>query len=133
MKQKKNEPNTRQKKNGKKLLVLLANSSLFYVLLRLIIALGERLQNPYIYYIGSSAYMIAAGALIIAYFVLNGCTFNQFNPTWDDLPEKWTNEKKAEYLRTLPERQGKAKQLLYILLPLIVSIFISYMELILFV
>jgi len=132
MKPQKNDPNARHKKNAKKLLILFVNSVLFYALLRLIIALGERLQNPYVYYIGSSAYMIAAGALIIAYFALNGGTFNKFNPTWDDLPDGWTSEKKAEFLRKLPERQGKAKQLLFILLPLIVSIFLSYMELILF-
>ncbi len=132
MKQKKNDPNARHRKNATKLLILFVNSVLFYALLRLIIALGEQFRNPMIYFIGSGAYMIGAGALILAYFVLNGCTFNKYNPTWDELPEKWTDEQKAEHLRALPKRQEKAKQLLYILLPLIVSIFISYMELILF-
>lgn len=132
MKQKKNDPNVRHKRNAKKLLVLFVNSVLFYALLRLIIELGERLRNPMIYFIGSGAYMIGAAALIIAYFILNGCTFNKYAPTWDDLPEKWTNERKAEHLRKLPENQAKAKQILYVLLPLIVAIFISYMELIIF-
>ncbi len=132
MKQKKNDPNVRHKRNAKKLLVLFVNSVLFYALLRLIIELGERLRNPMIYFIGSGAYMIGAGALIIAYFVLNGCTFGKYAPAWDELPEKWSDERKAEHLRRLPRRQEKAKQLLYVLLPLIVAIFISYMELIIF-
>lgn len=131
---KKNDPNAKHKKSARKLLVLLINFVLIYALLRLIIELGERLRNPMIYYIGSSVYMIAMAGLIIAYFVLNGFTFNKYNPTWDELPtgKRWTDEKKAEFLRLLPERQAKAKQLLYVLLPLIVSIFISYIELFLF-
>ncbi len=132
MKQNKTDPNARHKKNGKKLLILFVNSVLFYALLRLIIALGEQFRNPMIYFIGSGAYMVASGALIIAYFILNGCTFNKYEPTWDDLPEKWTDEKKAKHLRELPARKEKAKKLLFVLLPLIVAIFISYMELILF-
>ena len=132
MKQKKNDPNARHRKNASKLLVLFVNSVLFYVLLRLIIELGERFRNPMIYFIGSGAYMVGAGALIVTYFVLNGCTFNKYAPTWDELPEKWTDERKAEHLRLLPARQAKAKQLLFVLLPLIVAIFISYIELILF-
>jgi len=129
MKQKKNEPNARHKRNAKKLLVLFVNSVLFYALLRLIILLGERMRNPFIYYVGSSAYMIAAGALILAFFVLNGYTFNKNNPTWDELPEKWSDEQKANFLRKLPKNQEKAKQLLFLLLPLIVAIFISFAEL----
>jgi len=129
---KKNDPNARHRKNGKKLLILFINSVLFYAILRLIVALGEQTRNVMIYYIGSSAYMLAAGALIIAYFILNGCTFNKYEPTWDDLPEKWTNEQKSKHLRELPGRQEKAKKLLFVLLPLIVAIFLSYIELILF-
>jgi len=128
---KKNDPNSRHKKNAKKLLILFVNSVLFFALYRLIVELGERLQNPMIYYIGSSIYMAATAVLIIAYFILNGGTFGKYNPTWDDLPDggRWTKERKAEFLRRLPERQAKAKQLLYILLPLIVTLFLSYFEL----
>jgi len=128
---KNNDPNRKHRKNAHKLLVLFINFVLIYALFRLIIELGERMRNPMIYYIGSSVYMIAAAVLIVAYFVLNGFTFNKNNPTWDDLPDgkRWTDEKKAEFLRLLPERQAKAKQLLYVLLPLIVTIFMSYIEL----
>lgn len=129
-----NDPNQKHKRAARKLLILLVNFILIYALLRLIIELGERLQSPTLYYVGSGAYMAALAGLTIAYFVLNGFTFNKNNPTWDDLPSnrRWTDERKAEYLRRLPERQAKAKQLLYVLLPLIVTIFISYIELFLF-
>ncbi len=128
---KKNDPNQRHKKNATKLLVLFINSVLFFALYRLIVELGERFQNPMIYYIGSSIYMAATAGLILAYFILNGGTFGKYNPTWDDLPDggRWTDERKAAFLRRLPARQAKAKQLLYILLPLIVTLFLSYFEL----
>lgn len=121
----------KNKKTRRKVLILLLNFVLLYALLRLIIALGEQLRSPAIYYIGSGAYMIAMGGLIVAYFVLNGGTFNRYNPTWDDLPsgKRWTDEKKAEFLRRLPERQAKARQLLYVLLPMLATIIISYIEL----
>ncbi len=128
---KKNDPNQKHKKNAKKLLILFVNSVLLFAVYRLVVELGERFMLPILYYIVSTVYMVTAAALIIAYFVLNGGTFGKFTPTWDDLPEggRWTNEKKAEFLRLLPKRQAKAKQLLYILLPLAVTLFLSYFEL----
>ncbi len=128
---KKNDPNRKHKKNATKLLILFVNSILFFALYRLIVEMGERFRNPMIYYIGSTVYMVAVAVLIIAYFVLNGGTFGKYDPKWDDLPSggRWTDERKADFLRRLPARQAKAKQLLHILLPLIVTLFLSYFEL----
>jgi len=123
--------NDKLNKSVRKLLILFVNFVLLYALLRIIIELGERMMNPMIYYIGSMAYMLSAAGIIIAYFILNGYTFNREFPKWDDLPSNkhWTDERKAEFLRRLPERRAKAKQLLYVLLPILVTIFISYIEL----
>ncbi len=122
------------KKALKKLLILFVNFVLLYALLRLIIELGVRFRSPMIYYIGTGAYMLAAAGLLIAYFVLNGFSFGKETPTWDELSAggRWSDEKKADFLRNLPARRAKAKQLLYVLLPIIVTLFVSYMELFLF-
>lgn len=113
----------------RKLGLVFLNFILFYVLLRLIILLAGRTGIMAIYYIGSAAYMIGAGAVFIAFFCLNGFTVNNVDRTYEDLPEKWTEEQKRNFLAKQPERRKKARSLMYILMPMIVTILISYIEL----
>lgn len=124
-------------KSGKqalrKLLVLFLNFIILYGLLRVIITLGERLQNPVIYYIGSSAYMIGLAVLVILFFYWNGGTFDTKLPLPEDLPEEWSLTEKREYLEKRKTGMEKAKKLLYVLLPLLVTLGISYIELWFFV
>jgi len=117
------------KKNVRKLLLLAVNFALIYGFLRLIILLGEKLMEPMIYYVGSTVYMVALGVLIIVYFTLNGGTFNTNMPQAEDLPEAWSLTEKQTYLEKCRRRREKAKKLLYVLLPLVVSVGISYIEL----
>lgn len=121
------------KKALRKLLVLLLNFILLYGLLRVIITLGERLQMPVIYYIGSSAYMIGLAVLVILFFWRNGGTFDMKLPLPEELPEEWSLTEKRDYLEKRRTGMEKAKKLLYILLPLLVTIGISYIELWFFV
>ena len=121
------------KKALRKLLVLLLNFIILYGLLRVIITLGERLQMPVIYYIGSSAYMIGLAVLVILFFWWNGGTFDTKLPLPEDLPEEWSLTEKRDYLDKRRAGMEKAKKLLYILLPLLVTIGISYIELWFFV
>ncbi len=113
----------------KKVGILFLNFVLFYALLRAIIAIGEHTGAVWVYKIGTAAYGLLAGGLIIAFFVLNGYTFNKPDYEPEDLPDRWSEEKKREYLEKLPANREKAKKLIYILLPLIVSLSISYIEL----
>ncbi len=113
----------------RKLGVLFLNFVLFYALLRLIILLAGRTGLMTIYYIGSTAYMLGAAAVFVAFYCLNGFTVNNIDRTWDDLPDKWTDEQKRDFLRKQPERRKKAKNLMYILLPMVVTIAINYIEL----
>ena len=121
------------KKALRKLLVLLLNFIILYGLLRVVITLGERLQIPVIYYIGSSAYMIGLAVLVILFFWWNGGTFDTKMPLPEDLPEEWSLTEKRAYLDKRRTGMEKAKKLLYILLPLLVTIGISYIELWFFV
>jgi len=121
------------KKVLRKLLVLLLNFIILYGLLRVVITLGERLQMPVIYYIGSSAYMIGLAVLVILFFWWNGGTFDTKMPLPEDLPEEWSLTEKRAYLDKRRTGMEKAKKLLYILLPLLVTIGISYIELWFFV
>lgn len=118
------------RRNLKKLGILFLNFVILYALLRLIIAFGERYQNVWIYYIGTSLYIVSACVLFLAFFFLNGFTFSNADRTADELPAKWDDEKKRKFLEAQPERRAKAKRLLYVFLPLVISLFISYIELI---
>lgn len=113
----------------RKLGILFLNFVLFYVLLRLIIMLAGRTGIMAIYYIGATTYMLGAGAVFIAFFCLNGFTINNVDRTWDDLPEKWTDDQKRGFLAKQPERRKKARSLMYILMPMVVTILINYIEL----
>ena len=121
------------KKALRKLLMLFLNFVILYGLLRVIITLGERLQMPVIYYIGSSVYMIGLAVLVILFFFWNGGTFDTKLPLPEDLPEEWSLTEKRDYLEKRKAGIAKARKLLYILLPLLVTLGISYVELWFFV
>lgn len=126
---KKNDNQEKSRRTLRKLGVLLLNFALFYALLRLIIAASERFALPWIYYVGTTLYLLFGGGCFVAFYVLNGFTFNKEERTIDDLPENWTNDRKMEFLRKQPERKAKAKQLIYIILPMLVTLAVSYVEL----
>ncbi len=109
--------------------ILLLNFALFYFLLRVIIVLSERTGQLWIYYAGTTAYAVFAAVCFVAFYVLNGFTFNREERTIDDLPEKWTSEKKMEFLGRQTENKEKARRLIYVILPLMVVFAVSYIEL----
>ena len=117
----------------RRMLILLLNFIILYGLLRVIITLGERLQSPLIYYIGSSAYMIGLAVMVILFFFWNGGTFDTKLPLPEELPEEWSLSEKRDYLAKRKAGSEKAKKLLYVLLPLLVTVGISYIELWFFV
>ena len=121
--------NNSGKQTLRKLLVLFLNFIILYGLLRVIITLGERLQSPLIYYIGSSVYMIGLAVLVILFFYWNGGTFDTKLPLPEDLPEEWSLTEKRDYLEKRKAGMGKARKLLYVLLPLLITVGISYIEL----
>ena len=89
----------------------------------------KKLGILWIYYAVTILYGAAVVGLFLGFYVLNGFTLNRVEFTWDDLPEKWDTGRKQKFLRELPENRKRAQRLLYVLLPLIVTLFISYIEL----
>ena len=126
---KKNDNQEKSRRTLRKFGVLLINFALFYTILRLIITASERLASPWIYYVGTTLYILFGGGCFVAFYVLNGFTFNKEERTIDDLPENWDSDRKMEFLRKQPERKAKAKQLIYIILPMLVTLAVSYVEL----
>ncbi len=103
-----------------------------FALFRFIIYLSESLEMMWIYYVGTSVYAVAVIVLFCAFYVLNGFTLSRPEYTREDLPDKWSEEKKTEFLEKLPQNREKAKSLLFILMPLVVTLLVSYIGLTLF-
>lgn len=119
----------RSRRTLRKLGVLFLNFVLIYAAFRLLIELGERTRQLWIYYGTTIVYGIVAVVLFVAYFVLNGFSFNKEPRVWEELPEKWTDEQKKDFMAKQPERKEKAKNLIYIIMPIVVTLMISYVEL----
>lgn len=113
----------------KKVLALFGGFVISYALLRGIVAVSEHFHAPLVYYIGTLIYATAVGALFAAFYVLNGYTFDNRDREIDELPARWSDEKKAEFLEKQPARRARAKKLLFVLLPAVVSILVSIIEL----
>lgn len=128
-----NDNTSRSKRSLRKLGVLFVNFILIYALFRLLLELSERTRQLWIYYGTTLVYGAAAIVLFVAYFVLNGFSFNKEPRTWEELPEKWTDEQKKDFMENQPERKEKAKNLIYILMPLVVTLMISCLELYFFI
>ena len=117
------------KETLKKVLLLFAGFVLTYALLRFIIYLADALDMPWIYYAGTALYGAAVVVLFAVFYVLNGFTLGRTEYGRDDLPDAWTDERKDEFLRRLPANRAKARSLMYILMPLVVTLLLSYIEL----
>lgn len=84
----KQNPQSPGNKALRKLGILLLNFALFYALLRLVITLAERTGQLWIYYAGTVLYALFGAGCFVAFYVLNGFTFNREERTIDELPEK---------------------------------------------
>ena len=132
MKRRSHEPTEQQKRARQglaKIGILLVNFALLFFLLRLLIELSARTGKLWIYYAGSLGYGILAGGLFVAFFILNGFTLSRDSLGWDDLPSDWTDERKRTYLEKQPGRKARARQLLYVLLPLVIVFLVDFVEL----
>lgn len=117
------------KETLKKVGLLFAGFALTYALLRFIIHLADAFSMPWIYYAGTALYGVAVVVLFAVFYVLNGFTLGRTEYTEEDLPEKWSPEKKAAFLKNLPANRAKARNLMYILMPIVVTLLLSYIEL----
>ena len=116
----------------RKIGILLLNFALFYALLRLVITLAERTGQLWIYYAGTTLYALFGAGCFVAFYVLNGFTFNCEERTIDELPEKWSSERKMEFLGKQTENKQKARRLVYVILPMLLTLAVSYIELMFF-
>ena len=118
----KQNPQSPGNKTLRKLGILLLNFALFYALLRLVVTLAERTGQLWIYYAGTTLYALFGAGCFVAFYVLNGFTI-------DELPEKWSSDRKMEFLGKQTENKQRAQRLVYIILPMLLTLAVSYIEL----
>lgn len=123
-----NSNNAIAKRALKKFGILALNFVVLYSLLHLIILASERFACMPIFYAGMTVYGVAIGGLFIAYYILNGFSFDKTEITADDLSDKWDDERKRKYLAELGANREKAKKLIYFLFPLVLTMLIYYIE-----
>ena len=128
----KQTPQSPGNKALRKIGILLLNFALFYALLRLVITLAERTGQLWIYYAGTTLYALVGAGCFVAFYVLNGFTFNREERTIDELPEKWSSDRKMEFLGKQTENKQRAQRLVYIILPMLLTLAVSYIELMFF-
>ena len=125
----KQTPQSPGNKALRKIGILLLNFALFYALLRLVITLAERTGQLWIYYAGTTLHALFGAGCFVAFYVLNGFTFNREERTIDELPEKWSSDRKMEFLGKQTENKQRAQKLVYIILPMLLTLAVSYIEL----
>lgn len=74
------------------------------------------------------AYVIAAGGLILAYFIYNRA-FTGRGVTYDMLPDAMSDREKKQYLAEVAERERKSRWMLMVIFPLIITLMIDLVKL----
>ena len=113
----------------KKIGLLILSFAVIFGVFRLIISLSLYFEAAWIYYVGTALYALAGVASVVGFFVLNGFTFGRDMRTADDLPKTWSEEEKTDYLEKQSANRKKARKLLYVILPLVFTVAVSYVEL----
>lgn len=115
----------------KKIGILILSFVVVYGLLRLIIELSLIFDAAWIYYVGTSLFGAAAVGVCIAFFVLNGYTLGKEMRTEDELPDRWSDEKKKKFMSDQPKNKKRAESLIYVIFALVLTVVLSYIELML--
>ena len=117
------------KKFIKRFLILILNFAVFYGILRISIEVGERTGQAWLYYLVTVLLAVALVALFVAFFILNGFTFNTNLTDPEELPDEWDEEQKQAFLEKQETGKRKAKKLIYFIRPLIMTAGVSFIEL----
>lgn len=77
-----------------------------------------------------SLYLAAAAVLFCVYYAKNSFSLSGKQTKAEDLPEEWTHIQKTEYFNLEAKKKAGAKKILLVLLPMILTIMINYIDLI---
>ena len=112
-----------------KIALLAVNFALLFALFRLLISLSGKEGNLWLYYVTTIVYGAATAAVFIAFYIKNGFSFDREFRTADQLPAAWSEERKHAFMENQPKNKKSARRLLYVLLPLTLTLLVSFIML----
>ncbi|MBR6808398.1 MAG: hypothetical protein IKM46_08475 [Clostridia bacterium] len=118
-----------KKENVKKVITLLINLVISVCVYKLILLLGDKI-NVMFYYIGVTAFVCTIAVLFCIYYAKNGYTFSNTKITAEDLPSELSEDEKNEFINSLKKKKESASKLLLVILPMILTVFFNYIEMI---
>ena len=113
----------------KKVLHILINFIISICIYKLILLLGDRV-NVMIYYVGVSCYVITIAVLFCIFYAKNGYSFYYTELKTEDLPDELSDEEKERFIAKREKNKHTAQKLLFVILPMILTVFLNYAELI---
>lgn len=119
---------TVKKSAKKKVFALVGIFILVFAIYKAILYFADRFDYT-IYYVGVTAYIGIATVLFVVFFFMNGMTLSSAPTPRENLPRDWSEDKKDEYLEKEAARKPKAKKILYVFFPMVVTVLVNYIEL----
>ncbi|MCQ2455769.1 MAG: hypothetical protein MJ096_00265 [Clostridia bacterium] len=118
---------TVKKSAKKKVFALVGIFILVFAIYKAILYFADKFDHR-IYYVGITAYVGIATLLFVIFFFMNGMTMSPAPTPRENLPADWSEDRKTEYLEKEAVRKPKARKLLYVFLPMVVTILVNYFE-----
>ncbi len=112
----------------KKVVSFLISFIIAFSVYRLFIELGEQVHTMF-YYVGVTAYISVIALLVFLFYIKNGFTFSRKEVSAEDLG-LGSEAEDLEKLEKLSRSKAVAGKLLKIIVPMILSVVLSYGELV---
>ena len=110
------------KENFRYLCLLLANTAIAFFLYRILISYGELTGETFYSFVAMLAYSALLLGFGFGYLIYNRFLYRN-NITKDQLPEEWSEEKKAEFFVNAKQRLAKSRWMLTVIFPLLFTFF----------
>lgn len=124
-----NENGSVQKRNVRRLWMVVANTLILFALYRIAITAGERIESALPYKICTVVMAVALCALFCIYFVLNRGFGKKQTADLSLLPSDWSADKKQEYAKKEEKRASTASSLMLWIIPILIVLLLDFLDL----
>lgn len=119
----------KRKDSLKKILTFLLNLIISVSVYKLILILGDKV-NVMFYYGGVTLFVTTIAVLFCVFYAKNGYSFTNVNITEDDLPSEMSDKEKHAFIEKRNKNREIAKKLMLLILPMLLTVLINYIEMI---
>lgn len=112
----------------KKVISFIINFIIMFLIYKVILYLGYKL-DVMIYYVGITAYIFLTAILFCIFYAKNGFVLRLSATPPEELPDDMSPVQKTEFLNSERKKKASAAKILYVLIPMAITIIINYAEL----